>query len=86
MKYDSVSRMYQPSKHVALLGILENEDKLVDAVDFVLNALNKRPERVRDVVDERVRDPIGRDRNVVAQMLDAAAYVLWVWSWAEVKL
>ena len=47
-----------PSQHVALLCLLQDEDKLVDAVDLVLDVLDERPKRVRDVVDKSVRNPV----------------------------
>lgn len=74
------------TQHVRLLGLLKDEHELVDTVDFVLNALDQRSERVRDVVDERVRDPVGCDADVVFKMLDSPSYVLWMGSRAEVEL
>jgi hypothetical protein len=40
-----------PPEHIALLGLPEDKNKLINAVDFVLNALNKGAKRIRDVVD-----------------------------------
>lgn len=47
-----------PSKHIALLGVFENQDKLINAVDFILDALDERAERIGDVVNDGIRDPI----------------------------
>lgn len=66
----------------ALLSILESKYELVDAV----NALDEQPERARDVVNKCIRDPVGRDRDVVAQLFDTAANILWMGSWTEVEL
>jgi hypothetical protein len=74
------------TQHVRLLGLLKDEHELVDTVDFVLDALDQRPERVRDVVDERVRDPVRRDADVVLKLLDSPSHVLWMGSRAEVEL
>ena len=63
--HDFLAAAPDPAQHVALLSIFEDKHELVDAVDFVLDALYERPERVRDVVDQRVRYPVGRDADVV---------------------
>jgi hypothetical protein len=54
-----------PPKHVGLLCLFENEHELIDAVDFIFDALDERAKRVGDVVDERIADPIGSDGDVV---------------------
>lgn len=69
-----------------MLGFLENEHELVDAVDFVLDALDERPEGVGDVVDEGVGDPVRGDGDVVFELFNATADVLGVRSGAEVEL
>ena len=74
------------TQHVRLLGLLKDEHQLVDAVDFVLDALDQRSKRVRDVVDECVRDPVGRDADVVFKLFNSPSYVLWMGSRAEVEL
>ena len=84
-RYERIRRD-APSQHVALLGVLEDEHELVDAVDLVLDALDERPERVGDVVDERVGDPVGGDADVVLQLLDAPTDVLRVRRGPEVEL
>lgn len=43
-----------PSQHITLLRLLQDKHKFVDAVDFVLDALNEGPKRVRDVIDEGI--------------------------------
>ena len=40
----------------------------IDTVDFVLDALNEWSKSIGDVVDGRVRDPIGRDGDVILEM------------------
>jgi hypothetical protein len=69
-----------------LLSVLENQHKLVDAVDFVFDALDQRAERISDIVDKRIGDPVGRDTDIVFKLLDAPPNVLWVRSWTEVEL
>ena len=75
-----------PSQHVAVLRILQDKHEFVDAIDLILDALNKRTERVRNVVDERVRYPVRCDRDVVAKLFDSAANVLWMRCCAEMEL
>ena len=74
------------AQHVGLLRLLKDEYQLVDTIDFVLDGLDQRSERVRDVVDERVRDPVGRNTDVVFELFDSPAHVLWMGSRTEVKL
>src|SRR6267154_1597547 len=74
------------TQHVRLFGLLKDEHQLVDTVDFVLDALDQWSERVRDVVDERIRDPVRRDADVVFKLFDSPSYILWMGSWAEVEL
>ena len=75
-----------PSQHVTLLGLLEDQDKLINTVDFILDTLNKRPEGIGDIVNERVRYPVRRDTDVVLQLLYPTSHVLWVWRRTEMKL
>lgn len=49
-----LSTCSNPSQHVTLLRLFENEHKLIYRVDFVLDGLNQRPEGVGDVVDEGI--------------------------------
>ena len=84
--HDFLAATPDTTQHVALLGVLEDKHELVNAVDFVFDALDERPERVRDVVDQRVRYPVGRDADVVFELLDAPSHVLWMRSWPEVEL
>jgi hypothetical protein len=74
------------TQHVRLLCLLKDEHQLVDTVDFVFDALDQRSERVRDVIDEGVRDPVGRDADVVFKLFDSPSYVLWMGSRAEMEL
>lgn len=74
------------AQHVRLLCLLKDEHQLVDTVDFVLDALDQWSERVRDVIDKRVGDPVGRDTDVVFKLFDSPSHVLWVGSRAEVEL
>jgi hypothetical protein len=74
------------AQHVGLLRLLKDEYQLVDTVDFVLDGLYQRPERVRDVVNECVGDPVGRNTDVVFELFDSPAHVLWMRSRAEVEL
>ncbi len=74
------------TQHVRLFRFLEDEHQLVDTVDLVLDALDQRSECIRDVVDERVGYPVGRDTDVVFELFDSPSYVLWMGSRAEVEL
>jgi len=84
--HDLLSTAPDAAQHVALLGLLEDEHELVDAVHFVLDALDERTERVGDVVDEGIGYPVGRDADVVLELLYAPSNILWVGRGAEVKL
>ena len=75
-----------PPQHVALLRLLEDQHQLVDAVDLVLDALDKRAKRIGDIVDEGIGYPVGGDADVVLELLYAPADVLRMWSWPEVEL
>ena len=75
-----------PPQHVALLCLLQYQDKFVDAVDLVFDILDERPKRIGDVVDQGVRDPVGGDAYEVLELLDAPAHVLRVRRRSEVEL
>jgi hypothetical protein len=77
---------HSPPKHIALLCVLENQYQLVDTVHLVLNALDERAKCVGDVVDERIADPIRRDRDVILEVLDASPDVLRVRRAPKVEL
>ena len=72
-------------QHIALLRLLQNQHQLVNTVDLVLDPLDERPKRVRDIINQRVRDPVGRDADVVLELLDAPPHVLRVRRRAEVE-
>lgn len=69
-----------------MLCILQDKHELIDAVNFVLNALDEGTEGVGDVVNESIRYPVRRNADVVFQLLDTSPYILRVWGWAVVKL
>jgi hypothetical protein len=69
-----------------LLGLFEDKHKLIDAVDLVLDALDERAKGVGNVVNKRVRDPVGRDRDVVLEVFDTTTDVLRVGRATEVEL
>lgn len=75
-----------PSQHVALFRVFQDQHQLVDTVDLVLDTLNQRAERIGNVVNQRIRDPVGRDGNVILEVFDAASNVLRVWRASEVEL
>lgn len=81
-----MERGYSPPQHVTLLGFLEDQDQLIDRVDLVFDVLNQRPERIRDVIDQGVRDPIRRDVDIVFELLDTSSDVLRVRRATEVEL
>ena len=75
-----------PSQHIGLLRVFEDQHQLIDTVDFVLDALNQWSKCIGDVVDERVRDPIGRDGGVILDLLDAPTDILRVGRRMEMEL
>ena len=84
--HDFLAATPDTTQHVALLGVFEDKHKLVDAVDFVFDALNQGTERVCDIVDESVGDPIRCDVDIILELLDPPSHVLRVGCWAEVEL
>lgn len=78
--------MQIPSQHVVLLRVLEDQHELVDAIDLILDALNERSKRIRDVIDESIRDPVGGDIDVIFQLFDTPANILRMGSSSEMKL
>jgi hypothetical protein len=50
-----------PSQHITLLGILDDQHQFIDTIDFVFDTLNQRTESIRDVIDKRIRYPVGSD-------------------------
>lgn len=75
-----------PPQHVTLLSLLQYQNQLVNAVDFVFDALDEWTEGIGDVVDQRVRDPVRSHADVVFQLLDSPSYTLRMRSWTEVEL
>lgn len=75
-----------PSKHITLLCFLQNQNQLINAIDFKLDTLNQRAKSIGDVIDKGVRDPVRSHGNVVFKVLDSAADVLGVRSTSEVEL
>jgi hypothetical protein len=69
---------HSPSQHIGLFRVLEDQHQLIDAVDFILDALDERSKGVGDIVNECIRDPIGRDRDVILELLDAPSDILRV--------
>lgn len=79
-------RSHSPSQHVALLSFFEDQHQLVDTVDLILDALDQRAERIGNVVDEGVGDPVGGDGDVVFEMLDSSSDILRMRRAPEVEL
>jgi len=77
---------HAPSQHVTLFSVLQDQHQLVDAVDFVFNTLNQGTKRVRDVIDESVRDPIRSNVDVILELFYPPSHVLRVGCRAEVEL
>ena len=77
---------HSPSQHVTLFSFFENQHQLIDTVDLVLDALDQRAERIGNVVDQGVGDPVGGDGDVVFEMLDSSADILWMRRAPEVEL
>ena len=75
-----------PSQHISLLRIFEDQHQLIDTVNFVLDTLNEWSKSIGDVVDERIRDPIGRDGDVILELLDAPSDILRVGRRTEMEL
>ena len=77
---------HAPSQHVALFSVLQNQHQFVDTVDFVFDALNQGTERICDIIDKSVGDPIRSNVDVILELFYPPSHVLRVWCWAEVKL
>ena len=77
---------HAPSQHVALFSVLQNQHQLVDTVNFVFDTLNQGTERIGDIIDKSVGDPIRSDVDVILELFYPPSHVLRVWCWAEVKL
>ena len=75
-----------PSQHIGLLRVFEDQHQLINTVDFVLDALNEWAKSIGDVVNERVRDPIRRDGDVILELLDAPTDILRVGRRSEMEL
>jgi hypothetical protein len=75
-----------PSQHITLFGIFDNQYQLIDTINFVLDTLDQRTERIRDIIDKSVRDPVGCDGNIIFELLDTPSDVLRVWCASEVEL
>lgn len=75
-----------PPQHVTLFGILDNQDQFINTVDLVLDTLNQRTKGIGDIIDKGVRDPVGRDGDVVLELLDTSPDILRVWRASEVEL
>lgn len=75
-----------PPQHVALLGLLQDQHELIDAVDLVFDVLNERPKGIGNVIDEGVGDPVGGDVDVVLELLNSSPDVLRVRRSSEVEL
>ena len=81
-----MSKTSAPPQHVTLLRLLQDEHQFVNAVDFVLDALNQWAEGIRDIVNQSVGYPIRGDADVVFQLLDTSSYILRMRCWAVVEL
>ena len=75
-----------PSQHIGLFRVFEDQYQLIDTVDFVLDALNQWSKCIGDVVDERVRDPIRCDGDVILELLDAPTDILRVGRRSKMEL
>ncbi len=75
-----------PHHHIDPLRAFEDQHQLIDTIHFVLDALNEGSKSIGDVVDERVRDPIGRDGYVILEPLDTPSDILQVGRRTEMEL
>jgi hypothetical protein len=75
-----------PSQHIALLGILDYQDQLIDTIDFVFDTLNQRTESIGDIINKGVRDPVGCYGDVIFELLNSASHILGVGCTSEVEL
>lgn len=71
----TIKLQHTPPQHITLLRLFQNQNKLVNAVDLVFDALDQRSKSVGDVIDQSVRYPIRRDVDEILQLLDAPPYV-----------
>ena len=77
---------HAPSQHVTLFGVLQNQYQLVDTIDLVFDALNQGTERIGDIIDEGVGNPVGSDVDVILELFYPPSHVLRVGRRAEVEL
>lgn len=75
-----------PSQHITLLGILDDQYQLIDTIDFIFDTLNQRTKGISDVINERIRDPVRSDRDVIFELLDTSPDVLGVGCTSKVEL
>ena len=85
-KEEHKKRKGVPPQHVTLLRLFQNQHQLINTIDLILNTLNKRAKSVRNIVNKRIRYPIGRYADVVLELLYASTDILRVRCWAEMKL
>lgn len=69
-----------------MVGIFQYQHELVDRVYLVLDVLDEGTECIGDVIDERVRDPIGCDIDVVLELFDTASHILRMRCASEMEL
>lgn len=81
-----ISNASAPPQHVTLFCLFQDKYQLINAVDFILNALDEWAEGIRDIVNQGVRYPIRGDADVVLQLFDTSSYVLRMRSRAVVEL
>jgi hypothetical protein len=64
-----------PSQHVSLICLAQDQDKIVDRVNFQLHRLHIRDELVNDAIQQHVHDPVGCDLEKILEGLHAAQYM-----------
>lgn len=69
-----------------MLCVFQNQYKLINAVDLIFDALDERPERVGNVINESVGDPVGRDADIILELLNSPPDILRMRSWPKVEL
>jgi len=75
-----------PSQHVTLLSVLDDQYQLIDTIDFIFDTLNQRTKGISDIINERIRDPVRSDRDVIFELLDTSPDVLGVGCTSKVEL
>lgn len=65
-----------PSEHIRLFRAAQDQDQIVNRIDLQLGMLDQRRKAIRDVVNQRIVDPLGCDVDKVFELVDPLAHVV----------